>query len=109
MATFNDFDLEIQNESDSQPEHFNGSITTAGSPSTITPATSRDIGLAFVKNPNRGPNQNNFSDVLLVSLDGGSTYTSLSRGESVYLPGMFTSLLIDSNNNNVNYEIIVWS
>tara|TARA_R100000951_G_scaffold19275_1_gene16086 strand:- start:3557 stop:3877 length:321 start_codon:yes stop_codon:yes gene_type:complete len=104
-----DFDVEIQDEKQSNPEHFNGVVTTAGSPVTITPTSGENVQLVLVKNPNKGPNKNNPNDVLLVSIDGGTTYVSLSRGEYAYFPGIFTSVKIDSTANGAKYESIVWS
>jgi hypothetical protein len=109
MAEMNDFDIEIQDEKDSTPEHFNGNVASAGTSVPITPTSGKDIQLAYIKNPNRGDNKNEIADVLYINIDGGSEYTTLSRGEYVYLPGTFTTLKIDSNNNGTNYEVIVWS
>lgn len=109
MAEFEDFDIEVQDEKDTTPEHQNGQVTTAGTPASLTPTSTKAIQLAYVKNPNKGPNANGSQDVLLVSIDGGTTYTSVSRGEYAYFPGVFTTLKLDSNNNNVKYEVILWS
>lgn len=109
MAEFNDFDVEIQDLKDSEPEQFNGEVTTAGSAVNLTPTSTKDITLALIKNPGRGPNSNNILDVLLIIIDGGSNVLSLSRGESIYIPGVFTTLTIDATNNNTNYEVILWS
>lgn len=109
MADFNDFDIEIENSKDSDPESFVSSVVTAGIPNTITPTNARPIRWASIYNPRSGPNANAISDVILYSLDGGSTYHSLPRGEWVGVPGVFTDLTIDTNNNGTNYEIIVWS
>jgi len=110
MATFKDFDLETQNKFDADPEHFNGSVTTAGVPVTITPTNTRDIQSATVLNPRRGPNANSINDVLLVSFDGGTTYVSLGRGDSIKINANITSgVKIDANNNGTNYEVIVVS
>ena len=108
MSDFKDFDVEVQNFRDSTPEQFNGTVTTAGSPNTITPTSTKPITKAFIQNPSKGTNANSILDVLYYSIDGTS-YASLTRGESITLPGIFNSILIDTNNNNTNYEIIVWS
>lgn len=109
MSTFDDFDLEIQNECDSTPEHINGTVTTAGSPNTLTPSSGKNIQLAYIKNPNKGTNANNTVDVLYITIDGTSLFTTLSRGEYIYMPGIFANLKIDTNNNGTKYEVIVWS
>jgi len=107
MVDFKDFDIEVQDQRGNIPEHFNGSVTTAGSPVTITP-TSGKIVAAEVFNPNRGSSANGFDDNLLVSFDGGSTFRTVPRGgtlsiESVYLD----DFQIDANNNGTNYEVIL--
>ena len=110
MSTFDDFDLEVQNKFDAEPEHFNGSVATAGSPVTITPTNGRDTQTATVLNPRRGPNANSISDVLLVSFDGGTTYISLGRGDSIKINANITAgVKIDANNDGTNYEVVVVS
>lgn len=104
-----DFDLEVQDIRDTDPEHFNGSVTTAGTPVSITPTNAKPIQLALVSNPKKGPNANATNDVLLVNIDGTTVEMALARGEKVYFPGIFNTLSVDSNNNSVNYEVIVWS
>lgn len=104
-----DFDVEIQDEKQSAPEHFNGDVATAGTPVVITPTSGNIVQLVLVKNPNKGPNKNNPNDVLLVSIDGGTTYVSISRGEYSYFPGVFTDLKIDATANGAKYETVVWS
>lgn len=108
MVDMNDFDVEVKDERGSDPEHVNGTVTTAGFPDSLTLTSGKPIQLALVKNPSRGPNRNDFPDVLLVNIDGGATELSLSRGEALYLPGVYTALSIDSNNNGVKYEVILW-
>ena len=113
MAEFDDFDLEVQDFKDTTPEHLNITVTTAGTPITITRSDNKDITLTYIKNPNRGNRRNNISDVIYISIDGTdpSSYgTTISRGEYVYIPGSINSgnLKIDSNNNNTNVEIITW-
>ena len=103
-----DFDIEIQDKSGNSPVHYNGTITTAGSPTTITP--SNTISQIFIQNPSKGPNANSSTNaVLLISVDGGVTYISIERGASISISGYFTSLKIDTNTNGTKYEAIVWS
>ena len=109
MSTMGDFDLEIQDERDSNPEHFEGSVATAGSSVTITPTNAQQIQKAIIISPKRGPNANGFNDVLKINIDGTTKFIHIARGESLELPGVFTSLKIDALTNGVNYEIIVWS
>jgi len=109
MADFGDFDLEIQDERQSDPEQFEGSVITAGSPVTITPTNGNTIQKAIVISPKRGPSANGFNDVLKINIDGSTKFIHIARGESLELPGVFASLKIDSLTNGVNYEIIVWS
>jgi len=107
MADFNDFDVEIQDQLGNVPENINGSVTTAGSPVTITPS-SGTITAAEVFNPNRGTNTNDFNDVLLVSWDGGSTFRTVPRGGTIAIESIYiNSFEIDSNNDGTNYEIVL--
>ena len=112
MAEFDDFDVEIQDEKDSAPEHINSNVAIAGSPDTLTPASGKKITLAYIKNPNKGVRQNDTQDVLYISIDGSvptTGGTTISRGEYTYLAGVFTELKIDTNNNGTIYEVILWS
>ena len=105
---FKDFDVEIQNLNESDPQHFNGAVATAGVPVLITPTNTRPITYAYIQNPGVGPNANATNRVILFSTDG-VTYVALARNESIAIPGIFTTLYIDTSNNATNYEIIVWS
>lgn len=106
MSTFSDFDVEVQNTRDRNVEQFNGSVTTAGVPVTITPSTGTITGV-IVSNPTRGPNANGSTDVVLVSIDG-TNYMALSRGESLNVDDIYvTSIKIDANNNGTNYETVI--
>lgn len=111
MTNFTDFDVEITDVKDSTPENLEGAVATAGSPNSITPTSTKQIQLALVKNPSRGPNANANNVVLKINIDGAGTpkYISLARGEYVYLPGIFTTLKIDSTVNGGKYEVILWS
>jgi len=109
MAFFDDRDIEIQDITDSEPEHFTGSVTTAGTPVVITPTNGRSIQFFRIINHSRGTYANTANDIIKYSLDGGTTYTELERPGFEALPGVVTSLYVDSNNNGVNYDIIVWS
>jgi len=111
MSEFDDFDVEVQDERDSDPEHFNGDVTTAGSPETVTPTSGKAVQLAFIQcNSTRDPvNDNNINDALYFSIDGGTTYVTLMAGENIFVPGVFTSIKLDTNTNGTYYQIIVWS
>ena len=109
MSEFDDFDVEIQDERDSDPEHFNSNVAVAGVPNSITPTSAKPIQLAYIKNPNKGVNANDPNDVLYINIDGTVNYTTISRGEYIYIPGVFTTLKIDTNNDGTKYEVIVWS
>lgn len=88
-------------------EHINGTVTTAGSPDTITP-TANTIRAFVVQNPIKGPNKNGSSDVLLISLDSGVTFFSLARGDVLTMSYVnIADIRMDSNNNGTNYEIIL--
>ena len=108
---FDDFDIEVENSNESDPEHFNGSIVTAGTPISIIPTNTRPIRCAFINvNTTRDPDTpNNIKDAIKVSIDGGTTFITLMSGESQYIPGVFTELQLDSNENGTNYQVIVWS
>lgn len=110
MSTFSDFSLEIQNKFDAEPEHFNGSVATAGVPVTITPSNGRNIQSVSVLNPRKGTNANGIDDVLLVSVDGGTNYISLARGDSLSVDAnILSGVRIDTNTNGTNYEVLVIS
>lgn len=104
---FRDFDVEIEDVKGNTSQQFNGSVTTAGSPVTITPATGR-ITAFLVDNPDKGSNANDRNDLLLVSLDGGTTFKTVKRGTSFSGgPVFLEDLRIDSNEDNTNYEIVI--
>lgn len=104
---FKDFDIETQDERGNIPEHFNGSVATAGSPVTITPSSGK-ITSFVVDNPDKGTNANDRTDLLLVSLDGGTTFKTVKRGTSLSGESLYLDdLRIDSNANSTNYEIII--
>lgn len=111
MVDFEDFDLEVQDERDSTPEHFSGSVTTAGSPVTITATSGKTIQYSFIMcNGTRDPwNDNNINDAIKFSIDGGSVWTTLMAGESQYIPGVHANIRIDASDDGVNYQVIVWS
>lgn len=107
MANFNDFDIETQNERGNTVEQFNGSVTTAGSPVTITPASGKITSL-IIENPSKGVNANGNNDLLLVSFDGGTTFKTVVRSTNISLSNVYLDdIRIDSNNNNTNYEVII--
>jgi len=105
---FRDFNLETDDKLNSSPEHFNGTVTTAGSPVTLSLTSTNDITYAFILNPSKGPNANSTNDVLLVNIDGTATYTTLARGESISLPVNNASIKIDTTTNGTKYEVILW-
>lgn len=109
MSDFRDFDVEISDNKESNPEQFNGVVTSAGTPVVVSPTGGNNIQLAFVKSSNKGVNANGPTDVLYLTIDGSANVISISRGEYIYIPGVFTSIKIDSNNNGVKYELILWS
>lgn len=106
MSTFADFDVEIADDKHSLPSHYNGSVSTAGTPVTITPSS--PIQLCIICNPDKGTRKNDKDDVLLISIDGTTNYFTVGRGRTLGLPGVFSTLKIDSNVNGTNYEVIVW-
>ena len=104
---FNDFDIEIQNEKDSKPEHINGSVTLAGTPITVTAGNGLPIQSALIINPRIGPNANASGIYLLVSSDGGANYTTVPRNGKLRICGVFDNIKIDSNTNGAKFEIIL--
>lgn len=106
MADFDNFDVEIQDEKGVNPEHFNGSVATAGTPVTITPSSGK-ITSIIVYNPRKGPNANGVNDVLLVNIDGTTTEISIPRGESLEVDTYIDDFTIDTNVNGTNYEVII--
>ena len=111
MSQFDDFDVEFQNFKNSRAEKFKAQVPTAGVPVTLTPTTGDPITLAFIDVPGkRDPdNPNNINDAIKYSFDGGLTFFTLLAGESVYIPGVFTDLQIDTNNNGTWYRVALWS
>ena len=107
MAEFNNFDLEIEDLKDAVVEHKNGSVTTAGTPVTITATGSKKILSALIINQAVGPQANSLGDLLYVSFDGGSNYTTISRRGNIAIQGAYDDIRVDSNNNGVKYEIIL--
>ena len=93
------------------PEHFNGNVSTAGTPQTIVPGSANPIKTLYVEcNGTKHPNNSNgINDAILFSTDGGVVYTALLAGESVFLPGEFTDLRLDTNSNATFFSVILWS
>ena len=100
---FNDGDL-----SEMTPFHTNGSVAVAATPVTITAPSSNIIQQIFVQNPSKGVNANAISDILYISIDQGSTFLALARGESISLAGDTANIKIKSSVNGVKYEVILW-
>ena len=112
MGQFDDFDLEIQDDKERGTEHYNGTVTTAGVPVTVSTINNNTIQYTYVYNPTRGPNANSPGDMLYISWDGGTTYTTLPRGSSIMWPGKGSgssgeSITIDSNVDGVKYEVML--
>ena len=102
--------VEIADDKQSRPEHHNGSVANIITGVSIVSATTDSIQLAFIKNPSKGTNANpSPNNVLYINIDGTTTYISLNRGESVYIPGAFTTLKITASSIGVNSESIIWS
>jgi hypothetical protein len=89
------------------PEQFNGTVTTT-STVIIAPNGNANIQYFSINNPSRGDRANGFNDVIYYSLDGGTTYQTLTRGEFVFLPGDIEDLRLQSSGTNVNYEVVLW-
>ena len=107
MAEFVDFDVEIQNERDSDAESSVVTVTTAGTPVTITPATGRPVSCASIHVPDVGPNvgTNTIQDYILYSTDGGTVFHVLKVNEFVGLPGNFADLRIDASKNGMKATV----
>ena len=101
---------EILTDLEATPKNINGVVAVAGTPSLITTPDGSQIQLALIKNPNKGPNANLASTVLLINIDGAGSpqFISLCRGETYYIAGDFTTLKIDSTANGGKYETIIW-
>jgi hypothetical protein len=102
--------IEINDDINSTPKNVNGTVPTAGTPTTVTTPDGSKIQLALIKNPNKGPNANSANVVLLINVDDGLTSQSISlnRGEVYYLAGTFTTLKIDSTVNGAKFESVIW-
>jgi len=90
-----------------KPEQFNGTVTTT-STVTLTLAGSEEIQYFSINNPSKGDRANGNNDVLYFSLDGGTTYQTLTRGEFVFLPGDIADLRLQSSGTSINYEATLW-
>ena len=108
---FQDFDIEIQDNKEATPEQISGNIPIAGTPVTINPISGNPIQLAYIHIPGpRDPdNPNSIGDALKISLDGGTNYTTIMANESIFIPGVFTNLVLDTNENTTTYQIILWT
>ena len=101
---------ELSDDAESTPKNVNGVVAIAGTPATLSSPDGSVVQLVLIKNPNKGPNANAANVVLLLNIDGSLTpqYISLNRGEVYYIPGVFTSVKIDSTVNGGKYEAIIW-
>lgn len=111
MADFDDFDVEIENSNESDPEHFTGSVTTAGVPVVITPTSGRPIRHMIIEcnGVRHSTASNNINDVIKYSIDGTTTYGELAAGEARGLPGNSNNIQLDTNTDGTNYTVLVWS
>jgi hypothetical protein len=109
--TFKDFDLEIENLKDSEPEQVVLEITTAGTPITFVPNSTKPIQNAFIQVPRIGPNSgtNSINRYILYNTDGGTVFHTLFVGESIAIPGIFSNLKIDASHNGMKVEVEVRS
>lgn len=107
--SFEDFDIEIQDEKQSNPEHFNGNVTTAGVPVTLSLTSAVEIQWAYIECAGtRDPdNKNNINDSIKYSLDG-TNYIPLMAGESAFVPGIVSEIKLDTNTNGTYYYVILW-
>jgi len=108
-----EFQTEVEDAVNSEPEHANTVVATSGVPEVIQRLDNKEITLTYVKNPSKGTRINDKSDVIYISIDGSvptSNGTTLVRGEYIYIPGQIVdgNLKIDSNNSGTNVEIILW-
>jgi hypothetical protein len=108
---FDDFDLEYQNNKESDAEMFITTVALAGSPQIVTPSNGRPIQQAILKVERIGPNSgtNSFGDFILYSTDGGSTFHTLRTNDYIALPGVFADLQIDASKNGMVVEVEVRS
>ena len=105
---FDDFDVEIQDEKDSQPEVSAGNTGTIGNVTTIAHSTGRQIKGTYIESPRIPPTVNPRTSFLEYSIDGGTTYFALKRGEWISLPGVFDDLRLKSNATGTFYKVIIW-
>lgn len=108
-----EFENEIADEVNRNTEHFNGTITTAGTPVVITTGTNRSIQLIQIVNPDKGTYANSPGVLLKVSFDG-TNYTTLSRGAVLIWPGKgygtnSNQVKLDGSANGTKYEVLVIS
>lgn len=90
------------------PYHVNGNVPVAATPVVLTAPGPNTIQQVFIQNPSKGVNSNGVNDILYISIDEGTTFLTLIRGESVSLAGDTPNVQIKSSSNGVNYEAILW-
>ncbi len=89
------------------PEQFNGTVTTTTTV-TLTLTNGENIQYFSINNPSKGARANSINDVLYFSLDAGTTYQTLTRGEFIFLPGDIEDLRLQSSGTAINYEVTLW-
>jgi len=110
MAEFNDFDVEIQDNIQSSPEHKNGVVGT--SVLTIDRTDGENCTAVSIHNPVLGIRKNSFEDVIYVTFDGSDPLTNgetVIIGDSIEVSGLVEvgNVKIVSNNAGTNYEMIL--
>jgi hypothetical protein len=107
---FDDFDVEISDDVQSEPEHFNGTIATTADTTQITPSSGRSIQNVRIEIPGildpDDPQQPTLS--IKFSVDG-TNYAYIRAGEVEYFGGVFTTLYLKTSSNGGKYRVIVWS
>lgn len=106
---FKDFNVEVDDLACSSPEHFNGSVATAGTPVSITSTCGRPMQNFYLEVPSvlDPDSPNAITDFIKYSLDG-TNYISLRSGESIFLPANANTIYLDTNANGTTYKLIIW-
>lgn len=108
---FDEIQTEVMDSIGKAPVHKNTTVPSAGTPISVKLPNDEKILLALIKNNIFGARANDFNDVVYYDTEGNDPVavgSTVGIGEYIYLPGPFTELKIDSNNDGTIAEIILW-
>ena len=86
-------------------------LSVGATPITISPPSNRVIRYFYLQVPDIGPNSNNMNRYLRFSIDDGTTFTTIKRGEAIMIEGKIdTNEIIvsgDGGAGTVKFEIVL--